>query len=244
MMNCARWMMPMVLAAACGLSANPLVLGTNWVVNGDAESDTGSTDGSIVPVSGWTACCGSTLFTVVQYLPNNGFPGPGDPGPASRGANFFAGGPNVANASGSETIDVSGFAASIDLGLLTFDASAYLGGYQGQDDIAEFVVDFRDSSNALISSGGVVGPDAMQRGSLTGLSLEENTGVIPVGTRSIQFILDMFRQDGTYDDGYADNLSFVVNGSSSSAPEPGSAGLMAVGGVVIAGLGWRRRVRG
>ncbi len=134
MMISVRWIVPIALAA--GLSANPLVLGTNWVVNGDAESDMGSTDGSIVPVSGWIACCSSSLFTVVQYLPNNGFPGPGDPGPASRGANFFAGGPNVANAAGSETVDVSGFAASINAGLLTFDASAYLGGYQNQDDIA------------------------------------------------------------------------------------------------------------
>jgi len=245
MMICARWIVPMALAAACGLSANPLVLGTNWVVNGGAEADTGSTDGSVVPVSGWTACCSLPLFTVVQYLPANGFPGPGDPGPASRGANFFAGGPNVANAGGTEIVDVSGFAGSIDLGLITFDASAYLGGFQNQDDLPEFVVDFRDSSNALIFSSAVVGPDSAQRAGVTGLFFEENTGVVPMGTRTIQFILEMERQAGTYDDGYADNLSFVANGgvSTASTPEPGSAGLIGVGGLAVAGLGCLRKLR-
>jgi len=63
----------------------------NVIKNGNAEKGAGSTDGSTVPVPGWTETAGTT-FTAVQYGASGGFPAATDPGPNNRGKNFFAGG--------------------------------------------------------------------------------------------------------------------------------------------------------
>ena len=76
----------LALAWAAGVAA----LGANVIVNGDAEAGAGSADGfAPVTIPGWTAV---GPFIVVQYAAGAGFPGASDPGPPSRGLNFFAGG--------------------------------------------------------------------------------------------------------------------------------------------------------
>jgi hypothetical protein len=229
------------LALGCiGLSgayAGPLVLGANWVVNGDAESGSGSTDGSVVAVPGWAAAGGNPLFTAVQYLPANSFPGPGDPGPANRGANFFAGGPVTTLAAGVQTVDISAFATQIDQGALSFVLSAYLGGWQNQQDYADFSVIFLNASQNQIGGDQVVGPSAAGRNNLTGMLLESDSATIPVGTRFAEFVVQMHFEAGQYNDGYADNLSFIANAASAAptgVPEPGSLGLMVVGALAVA----------
>jgi hypothetical protein len=66
--------------AASPAAATPL--GTNLLVNGDAEAGDGSLSGSdVLPVPGWTT---TNNFTVVSYSVGGGFPAPDAPGPAER----------------------------------------------------------------------------------------------------------------------------------------------------------------
>jgi hypothetical protein len=49
------------------------------------------------------------------------------------------------------------------------------------------------------------------RNNKTGLFSASAKGSVPVGTRYIQAYLNMTRANGTYNDGYADNLSLVLS---------------------------------
>jgi hypothetical protein len=232
--NRVRWALPVLLLAAGGLRAGPIVLGTNLVLNGDAEVGAGSTDGSVVAVPDWSAE-GGTLFTAVQYaaVPGN-FPALSDPGPADRGVNFFAGGPGASVAVGDQNLDLTSLSAQINAGQINFAISAWLGGFQDQNDYAAFGVEFFDGPT-LLGSDSLEGPDSGPRGSQTGLLFESDSGTIPVGTTSVDFVLQMFREQGTYNDGYADDLSFVLTSAASTAPapEPGSGFLILAGGAAV-----------
>ena len=92
------------------LPAEPAV---NLIVNGNAEAGAGSSDGSIVPVPGWTT---KGNFTVVQYGASGGFPDASSAGPGDRGLNFFAGGPGSTSSSATQTIDLSSYETAIDTG--------------------------------------------------------------------------------------------------------------------------------
>jgi hypothetical protein len=236
-----------IAAGACFLTPAHagLILGTNWVVNGDAESGAGSTDGSSVPVPDWTTVGSFPLITAVQYAaaPGN-FPAVSDPGPPSRGLNFFAGGNNP-TAAGFQSIDVSAFAAQIDAGQLTYALSGYLGGWTNQTDYATFAVIFTNAANTTIGGDDINGPGPADRNNQTGLLFESTTGVIPTNTRSIGFEIQSIRGQGTYDDGYADNVSFVANqsgvGPAPAAPEPGGMALTAIAAIGLCALRRYRR---
>ena len=218
-----------LLLALAPVYAGPITFGTNLIVNGDAESGAGSNDGSVVAsIPGWSTLNGN--FTVVQYGASGGFPTLGDPGPANRGNNFFAGGPGTNEGSGSQALDISSISTQVDAGLITYDLSAYLGGWQSQDDEADISLWFWDQGNNLVGFYDLTGPTAAQRGGVTGLFFTSNSGSVPAGTRSVEFDLNMFWTSGSYVDGYADNLSFALNAASvSGVPEPGSIALVALG---------------
>jgi hypothetical protein len=62
---------------------------------------------------------------------------------------------------------------------------------------------------------------------------------IPEGARSIIVEMDATRLQGSYDDGYADNLSLVVSGGVPAVPEPATMTLLLAG---LTGLGGRKRL--
>jgi hypothetical protein len=225
-----------VLLGGC-LHAASIALGTNAIVNADAESGAGSADGAIVPVPGWTV---TGNFTAVQYGAvdaSGAFPAPTDPGPASRGANFFAGGPGNSFSSATQLLDVSNISAQIDAGIVTFLLSGYLGGFATQGDYAVLTADFLDASSASLGSAAIGPVTSSDRSNSTGLLPRDTNGAIPVGTRGISFTLDMTRLAGSYNDGYADNLSFIAR-APSGVPEPGTIGMIVLGlGAVV----WFRR---
>ena len=193
---------------------------------------------SAVPVPGWSPLNGLPLITAVQYAASPGnFPAVSAPGPPSRGVNFFAGG-NAGTAYGSQILDISAFATQVDAGGITYTLSGYLGGWT-----ASLGLEFLDSTTAIISGNSIIGPKAAGRTGQTELLYESATGVIPTGTRSLQFVLQSYRQQGTYDDGYADNLSFVANDASIGAtvPEPSTVALAAC--ALLLALFARRRYR-
>lgn len=221
--------------ALAPLAAHAASFGPNLIVNGDAEAGAGSSDGSKVGVPGWVT---TSNFTAVKYGASGGFPFAADPGPANRGQNFFAGGDSNPFSSARQTIDLASLSASINSGKTQFDLSGWLGGYAGQNDRATLTVTFRDSSQNVISSTSLASVSAADRVNGTGLVLRDTQGYIPVGALSADIVLDMTRDAGSYNDGYADNLSFSV----AAVPEPETYAML-LGGLALLGVAARRKGR-
>lgn len=161
-------------------------------------------------VPGWTA---NGNFTVVEYGAPGGFPSSSDPGPPDRGQNFFAGGENNESSSASQAIDVSTEASQIDAGNVAFELSGYLGGFAHQPDNAKLTATFRDASNAGLGSATTGPVTPADRTNATGLLQRETEGSIPAATRKIEVQIQMTRLEGSYNDGYADNLSLLLTES-------------------------------
>jgi hypothetical protein len=179
------------------------------ILNGAAEEGPGSPSGeSVEIVPGWIT---TGNFTVAQYgdaKPEGADVKLNDPGPVDRGKNFFAGGPDNASSSAAQVIDVSAAAAAIDRGEVFFNLAAYLGGWRQQNDGAALSAMFRDMNGNLLGQI-VLGPvTAVDRNGKSGLLPRSQAGMVPKGTRVIEFELRMTRDFPTYNDGYADNLSF------------------------------------
>lgn len=211
-----------------------LLFGTNLVSNGDAEA---GLPGTTVP--SFVSSAGAT--TVVSYSAGGGFPGSTDPGPANRGNNFFTGGDGQALSRITQTVSVADGAVTIDAGAVTFELSAFLGGFSVQNDFAQFSVTFLGAGNAQLGTSTLTGPNGAERGGQTGLLQRSLNASVPVGTRSLVFTLQATRTSGSYNDGYADNLSFVAaQAAVSPVPEPASLALVAMG---VAGFAAVRRHR-
>jgi hypothetical protein len=185
-------------------------LGTNLIVNGNAEAGAGSADGSTggTPVPGWTVNANNSI--VNRY----GIPSPfiqaGNPGPASRGNNYFAGGPANEFSSLKQIINVADQGTLIDTGRLRYTLSGWLGGISAQNDYAIVSIIFKDAQGQLISDV-VIGPVLnTDRQNVTRLLYRELTGDLPGKTRSIEVYLNFTAQSGGYNDGIADNLSLSL----------------------------------
>lgn len=185
--------------------------GPNLIQNPGAESgpaDPNCVGPAIIP--GWASVRGQP--SVCAYAANGG-PLPTDPGPPSRGTNYFAGG-NDSPSTLSQVIDVSSSAFQIDTGSLPFTLSGWLGGFDGQDDNAILRANFLSAASATLGSASIGPVLSAERSGVTGLISKSASGLVPAGTRSVQVVLDMTRTSGTYNDGYADNLSLVLGVSS------------------------------
>ena len=77
----------------------------------------------------------------------------------------------------------------------------------------------------------------VDRANATGLQFREATGEIPIGTETVHFTLNMSRLAGSYNDGYADNLSFVL----SPVPEPETYAMFMAGLGLMGFLARRRK---
>jgi hypothetical protein len=184
------------------------VLGVNLIVNGDAEGSLGVTnDTSVLAPTGWTASPG---FTVVQYGASGGFPTLSDPGPVQRGKNFFAGGPNTATSTATQQINLPTPLVASKRYLYTYHVSGYFGGYADQHDYATLSISFISATSGTLGSRHIGGVTPQNRTNQTSLLLRSATGYVPSGTQSITVVLTMVRFDGSYNDGYADNLSLVL----------------------------------
>ena len=196
-----------------GVVAAHAQLGTNLIVNGDAEKGT----------TGWIVTGNA------RSLPygTSGFPSPSDPGPVDRGVSFFQGGDQPATT----------LAQSILLPnapVRAYSLTGYLGGYKNQDDNAVLTLTFLSAANVSLGSA-TIGPVlAADRANTTGLLLRATTGSIPLGAVSASALLTFTRTFGSDNDGYADNLSFVV------APVPETTSLAALG---LGAFGLLRRRR-
>ncbi len=199
----------------------------NLIANSGAEAGVGSTTGGVVVVPNWLTTGNATA---VAYNAPGGFPLSTDIGPSNRGTNFFAGGENNAASKLSQIIDLGTYAGSINTGHTQYDLSAWLGGYTSQNDNAVLSVTFRNANNGALGSAALSPVLAAERNSQTGFRLHETTGFIPVGTSNVLVSLDLRRAEGSYNDGYADNLSFKV----SPVPEPETWAMMVAGFAFLA----------
>jgi len=185
-----------------------VTLGSNLILNPGAESNTGASNTTtVVTPSHWTA---NGHPTAAKYGTVGAFPTTSSPGPSGRGSEFFAGGPTDMESDLFQTIDVSSIASSIDAKKITYALSGWLGGSTNQGDNVTLFANFQSSSHGLISQVALGPVTAANRGNVTELLSRSKTTTLPVGTRFVQIQLHFERLAGTYDDGYADNLSFVL----------------------------------
>jgi hypothetical protein len=181
--------------------------GANLLLNANAEEDRGSRDEQSVAVSHWTVPFGSG-FTAVEYEAP-GFPTSSDLGPIDRGHNFFAGG-QARESTAFQDIDVAHLAPEVDEGSVTVSLSGFLGGHSDRGDSAQVTAQFQAGDGRDLGSL-VIGPvNAGDRLDTTGLIQRKAHGPLPVGTRSLRVVIRLVRTDGTYNDGYVDNLLLVL----------------------------------
>lgn len=241
---------PFLAGLACLAMSTPLsaaTLGQNLIVNGDAEQGlgdpVGNAVGTAIPViPGWTP---TGSFSVLQYGASgfeftnlmgqqvrvSGLPDAASPGPVARGNNFFYGGGERASSSATQTIDLSNLSQTIDAGLLTFRLSGWLGGYQTDQDSASAIVSFLSASGTVLGSSSITAPTPDQRNNTTGLFFQSVDGLVPVGTRQANVLLNMNYTRGRVNDAYADNLLLTVT----AVPEPTTMfGSLIAGSLVVA----------
>jgi hypothetical protein len=237
----AAWIIPAIAAALFASTApgSATPIGSNILINGDAEAGIGSASGDDVEaIPGWST---TSNFTVVQYGAP-AFPTAAVSTTIGGGANFFAGGLSTGLSTATQTLDVSDLAGVIDAGSLSATLSAFIGGFDGQDDDMTLTATFLDGSSTALGAV-TIGPvtEADRAGDTTMLSRTGNA-VVPVDTRSIDVEMVATRFQGSYDDGYADNLSLILSGSSPvTVPEPASVSLLLAG---MAGILMLRRKKG
>jgi hypothetical protein len=242
------------------IGVNPsqaVTFGSNLILNSGAESDVGAPDrlvASTVTPTNWTTTSGN--FTAARYggatISGTPFPTATSPGPSGRGQNFFAGGQDSALSSATQVINLSPDFTVIDTGNASFDLSGWFGGYRSQGDNASLTATFRDVNVVSLGSWtiGAVTPAqrlaAFNNGTSdgqTGLLFRSTSGAIPIDTRSILLTLSMSRTDPTFNDGYADNLSLILNNNTpaTSVPEPSAISSLLVGGAVVVGAICKRK---
>ena len=199
------WMIFMLngqVAAVCPL-------GTNLILNGDAEGNPAANGtGENVDVADWNN--ETAGFTIFRYG-GGGTPATNSPnGPIDRGTFLFAGGNNSGNSSGSQTIDVSECAAQIDSGVQNYGLSGYFGGFENQNDNSRLTITFRDANNISLGTAVVGAVLAAERNNITEVLYKSTAGIIPIGTRTVTAVLLHTRISGNNNNGYADNLSFIL----------------------------------
>ncbi len=182
----------------------------NLIRDPGAEKAAPEASGGKVIVPSWTTGKGD-LFTAVAYGGPGGFPETTSPGPKKRGKNFFAGGPSGNTSAGQQTDSLAAYKKLISAGKARFALGAYLGGYSTQGDYATLTVTW-ETAKGVVLGHTTIGPvTEAQRKGVTGLLPRGKSGKVPAAARLAVVTLKMVREDGSYVDGYADNLSLTIS---------------------------------
>jgi hypothetical protein len=195
------------VALIAAAPAGAAVPSGNLVVNPGAEAGPGSPDASQqLPLPGWTV---ESTFTAVKYGAPS-FLTAADGAAVGGGANFFAGGPGGELGAATQVIDVSAAAAEIDRGQVQATLSALLGGYSTQTDYAAVGATYLKAGGAPAGALRLAAVNPGDRNSVTALVARSASGTVPAGTRQISVRIDAVRKEGSYNDGYVDNVSLVL----------------------------------
>lgn len=170
-------------------------LSQNLILNGDCEMPVISDS---IPY--WTQVSGFQWEQLVSSA---------DYAYAYSGSYFFGAG-NTASAELSQDVNVSSYAATIDAGSQQFTLQGYEQSYnQSPPDSGKIIVEYRDASNTSVLASFNSG----NKGSINTWQLISNTQVAPVGTRTIRVRLIATRFNGSYNDGYFDDISLTPAGA-------------------------------
>jgi hypothetical protein len=173
-----------------------------------AEASHGDNDGDVVKVPGWTVTKGDQ-FTAVPYGAS-GFPEATSPGPKVRGKEFFAGGPSAARSVGTQKISLTRYGALIRSGAAHFALTGWLGGFSDQRDHAALTVTWESQAGEALSHATIGPVSPGQRRNTSGTLYRATSGVVPRTATTAVVSLVLTREDGVYDDGYADNLGLTI----------------------------------
>lgn len=225
--------MLLALAASLALAgpAGAALPAGNIVQNGDAEAGPGATNTTDAPIPpSWNVI---PNFTAVAYGTSD-FPGTDVSSAIGGGSNFFAGGPDngFGGSSGAtQSIDLSGSAADLDGSDVTARLSADVGGFGSQTDFASISAVFTNQDGSQAT--GVVGLQPAgpeDRGGVTGFVHRSECVPLSPGTRTAIVQVFMQRDNGSYNDGYADNVSITLatapcpTFAPPTPPQPGVSG--------------------
>ncbi len=204
------------------------LLGVNLIANPGADASIGLNDNSTTATSpdlpGWVR---SPYVTADSYQGDTS----GDLYQATTGtippdasSNYFYGGETVVDDSNPigtayQDIDVSSAASLIDAGNLSYALSAWLGGYDGQDDNATLTIQFETWSGTVLGTA-TLGPVlSADRNGVSELLQKSTNGTVPKTTRLIHVLLTITREEGNNNDGLADSLSLVLGSNPNPGPE-------------------------
>src|SRR3954471_5719798 len=190
----------MVVGAA---SAGAVLPTGSLTINGDAESGTAATDSSgVFAPPGWAT---TGQFTEVAYG-TSGFPEVATAATFGGGKNFFAGG-NAAVLTATQPINFAQAGPEIDRGGLAMTLSARLGGFSSQEDNAQVTTELRNAAGATLATLHLAPITAADRKGETTLLPRTASVTVPAGARTALTTITLTRAEGSYNDGYADNVT-------------------------------------
>lgn len=195
-------------------SASASRTSSNLIVNPGAEAGPGNDSGGAVDViEGWGVPSDLVAMPTVSYYNGvNDLPGRDDPGAENRGDRFFAGGPGTATASIRQTVEIgSDWRSAINGGAVKFNLSAFLGGNQSQPDTASLTATFLDANFQEVGQVALGPVTAGEREDKTGLFPVATSDFIPASTHFVYLDLEFRRDEGDYNDGYADGLELILS---------------------------------
>lgn len=201
----------------------PVEYGHNLILNGDGEYDRGFDQHSYDQViAGWQdqqqhPTNGFESMTLMRYGAPEGYPTANDPGPADRGQNFFAGGSQGQVSVMTQTVSLDTLRDAIDAGQVAFALSGWLGGFSNQNDRMELKATFHDANQQSLGEASLAAVTNVDRDNKTGTWFRATTGKLPAGTRKVLLELRAICETGI-NDGYADNLSFVLTANNRNEP--------------------------
>ena len=196
----------MIIIEGCTQNA---LFNKNIIKNGDAE------EGLAVPINGnktrqlpehWTDVEGQMWIS--KYGEGAGSE-LAEADVRGEGENYFWGGKHTSSTI-EQIADVSPIKQEIDAGKVSYELSGLLGGYRSQSDRAKLAVDFLDAGSDIIQSTQIGFVTNKDRNNVTRMIHKVSTGSVPVNTRTIRFRLIAVLREGANNDGYADELSMVL----------------------------------
>jgi hypothetical protein len=181
----------------------------NLIKNGGAETGpVAHDDAKNVAPTGWHV---TGNFTGVSYGYSD-LPSTAMGAQVHGGKNFFAGGPDNAASSASQTITLSkAWLKAVAVGKTTATLSADLGGWQSQNDAITITASFRAANGSPLGKLKIGPVNGAARGAVTEYLARSTSGAVPAKTTSVTISMSSHRSDGSYDDGYADNLSLTLS---------------------------------
>jgi uncharacterized protein (TIGR03437 family) len=194
------------IAAVSPARAQSPLLGSNLIVNGDAESGAAGADFAhpVASIPNW-AKGGSGSVTVVPYTLTKYLTST-DQSPANRGFQYFGGAGYPAAVTLSQDIDVSAAASSIAGGNIKYTLSGYLGSSNPSDyfGTTQLAAAFKTAAGQTITTANL-GPVFFPG---NGISLQQTLGLVPTATAKITVTLSFVGINGG--NGAADSLSLVL----------------------------------